>query len=87
MAGTAVRSFLDSILERGLESSVLKGGDLIVIVGKGLRSYDDPVLLPTLKKIFEEEYGIQAQVDPLNEGRLIVDAENLRVFVAGRSWR
>ena len=77
---------MDSLLDRGVESSVLKGSDLLVIVGKGLRSADDPVLLPTVQGLFHE-YGIQAKIEPTNAGRLLVDRRSLQGFVSGRSWR
>jgi hypothetical protein len=85
MACAAIRSLLDSLLKPGAELPA--EGDLVVIVGKGLRSVDVPVLLPTLQDLFRQEYGIEAKLDVENSGRLIVDRQQLCDFIAAdRNW-
>ena len=84
MASSAVRSFLDSLLKRGKELTI--EDDFVIIVGKGLRSAEDPILLPTLQELLKLEYGVTAEVEPENKGRLIIKAEALRALIAGRRW-
>ena len=85
MACAAVRSLLESMLSRGKEAVVDE--DLVIIVGKGLRSNDGVKLLPTIRSLLLDDYGILVEVDNENSGRLIVNANNLRNLIALRSWR
>ena len=84
LARSAVKSFLDSILKRGKEKAI--EDDFVIIVGKGLRSEEKPVLLPTLQELLLSEYGLAVDAEEENAGRLVIKAETLRSVVAGRSW-
>ena len=86
MTRAALRSTLDSYLEnrRGVESV---GDDLMVITGKGLNSIKDPILQETTLDVLTNEYGVQAQVDEFNAGRVIVRKELLGEFINAKSWR
>ena len=84
MACSAVRGFLDPLLKRG-EDSVIEE-DLIIIVGKGLRSAEEAILLPTLQELLRKEYGIYAEADAGNKGRIVIKSKELRELIAGRSW-
>jgi len=84
MACSAVRSHVDSLLLRGNDSIE---DDLIIIVGKGLRSSENGVkLLPAIQNLWREEYGVTVEVDKENRGRVVVGANGLRTLVAGRGW-
>jgi pentatricopeptide repeat domain-containing protein 1 len=94
MAKAAVRSYLDSLLASRNKNAIIDDHGWTIIVGKGLRSRDnEPVLLPTLRKLLEHEYDIDALKSKSSEngenniGRLIVDADTLRQFVAAKRWR
>lgn len=84
LASCAVKSFLDSMLKRGKEKAI--EDDFIIIVGKGLRSEEKPVLLPALQELLLSEYGLAIDAAEENAGRLVIKAETLRSVVAGRSW-
>jgi pentatricopeptide repeat domain-containing protein 1 len=93
MAKAAVRSYLDSLLA-SRNNAVVNDLGWTIIVGKGLRSRDnEPILLPTLRKLLEHEYGIDvsksksSEDGEINTGRLVVDGDTLRQFVASKSWR
>jgi hypothetical protein len=43
--------------------------------------------MPAVQKLLEREYDIQATVQANNAGRLVIDADALRAFVATKSWR
>lgn len=84
LACSAVRSYVDSLLRRGSDSIE---DNLIIIVGKGLRSDEDGVkLLPAIQSLWLEDYGVSVEADKENRGRVVVGAESLRTLVAGRSW-
>ena len=85
MASSAVRSHLDSLLERGNESIV--DDDLVIIVGKGLRSSDSVKLLPAIQSVLRDDYGITVEAESENRGRLRIEANILRGLIASRSWR
>ena len=87
MASSAVRSYLDSFLARGSKFPLSKLDDLVIIVGKGLRSFEEPVLLPTLRGVLSQEYGIDGKVDTENRGRIVIAAETLRALIVDRSWK
>jgi len=80
MAKAAIRSHLDSLLARTSEKR-LPDNDWTIIVGKGLRSEDAPVLKLAVQAVLKSEFGIQSEVLRENEGRLIVRKESLRKFV------
>jgi hypothetical protein len=84
MACSAVRSFFDALLARGVDSRV--DDALVIIVGKGLRSEKKAKLLPFLHALLSDDYGITAEVDPDNTGRLVVKAECLQAVVDSRNW-
>ena len=84
LASSAVRSYLDSLLVKGRHLTI--HDDLIIIVGKGLRSTEEPILLPTIQKLLISEYGLAVYSEKENAGRLIIKAAALRGVVAGRSW-
>ena len=79
MAKAAVRSHLESLLARKADRP---DSDWIIVVGRGLRSVEAPVLKSTVQSLLEAEYGIKSKVLRENEGRLIVQLEDLRAFVA-----
>jgi pentatricopeptide repeat domain-containing protein 1 len=84
MAKTAMRSVLESLLQGKPVHDVTT--ELVIIVGKGKGSEYDPVLLPAVQKLLDEDYEVPCSMDPLNAGRLIVTSEALQSFVARRSW-
>lgn len=84
MARAAVRSHFETML---MNARPIIVDDLIIIVGKGLRSTEEPVLMPAVQKLLEHEYGIQAKFQANNRGRLVVDVDTLRAFVTTKSWR
>jgi tetratricopeptide (TPR) repeat protein len=92
MAKAAARSYLDSLLA-SRSSPVIGDTGWMIIVGRGLRSRDnEPVLFPTLRRLLEEEYGIEVKKakpgdGEYNAGRIVVTADTLRQFVASKSWR
>jgi pentatricopeptide repeat domain-containing protein 1 len=84
MARAAVRSHFENML---MNARPIIADDLIIIVGKGLRSTEEPVLMPAVQKLLEHEYGIEAKLQANNRGRLVVEADALRAFVTTKSWR
>lgn len=96
MTRTAIRSVLASLLTDGNEHTTNSKSaavhnvktDLVIIVGKGNGSrYGEQVLLPTVKTILEDDYGILCYLDPANAGRLVVSSEILQSFVVDSTWR
>lgn len=85
MARAAIRSTFESFVNDSRPAHVK--GELVIIVGKGKGSTSDPVLMPTVKEILDEDYGVPCHVDPRNAGRLIVTAADLQKFVANSTWR
>lgn len=84
MACSAVRSHLDSLLVRGKES--IADDDLVIIVGKGLRSSDGVKLFPAIQRLLLEDYGISVDVDEENRGRVVITTRSLQSLIARRSW-
>jgi hypothetical protein len=81
MAKIAVRNVLDSLMSARPVHD--KNKDLIIIVGKGKGSEDGiRVLMPQVKKLLNDEYGMKSSVDDTNSGRLLVRSEDLIKFVA-----
>ena len=86
MTRAAIRSHMDSLMLLTDSHAPELAEDLTIIVGKGLRSEEDPVLKKTVLSLLETEYGITADIDSQNAGRLLVRSDKLRQFVASRSW-
>lgn len=85
MARAAIRSHVEELLSAGSDLSDFTR-DWIIIVGKGLRTQDFPVLKRAVCSLLQLEYGIIAITDERNDGRLIVSSETLRRFVAKMKW-
>ena len=85
MACSAVRSHLDGLLMNGKNSS--PEDDLVIIVGKGLRSSNEVKLLPSIQELLLQDYGVTGNVREENVGRIVIDAKDLQSLIAGRSWR
>lgn len=84
MAKIAVRSYLNSLLRSRKVPSIKS--DTVFIVGKGKGSEGEPVLLPVVTQLLSEE-GLDAKVDPNNNGRIRVPKEAIEGFVKSRRWR
>ncbi len=84
MAKAAVRSFMDGLTLRSESNRTV--GDLLIISGKGLHSERDPVLQNIVLSVLSDEYRVEANVDELNSGRIIVTGEHLRKFIAKNAW-
>ena len=84
MAYSAVRSYLDQLLIRGVQAKI--EDPFVMIVGKGLRSEEKAKLNPVLLDLLSNEFGIMANVDHNNPGRLVVKPEALQAFLARRCW-
>lgn len=85
MGNAAVRSVMESLLSSKPAHDVTR--DLVIIVGKGKGSEDEPVLLPTVRNLLRLEYEIKGNVDAANAGRFVVASEELQSFVERRQWR
>ena len=83
MAKTAIRSVMDNYQARSHDNITV---DLIIITGKGLRSVEAPILASAVAGVLQNEYHVVARQDEFNEGRLIVDVESLKNFVARGNW-
>lgn len=83
LARAAVRSYLENLLA-GRRRAVVD--DLVIVVGKGLRSSAAPVLGAAVSKILSEEYDIVASVVESNIGRLIVEKKDLQKLIDTRGW-
>jgi pentatricopeptide repeat domain-containing protein 1 len=79
MARAAIRGHVDSIV---LSKSWSADDDWVIVVGKGLRSEDEPVLLSAAMSLLRDEYGIEASVDPENAGRIVVPFAQLQKYVS-----
>jgi pentatricopeptide repeat protein len=74
MARTSIRSYLNALTDAG---DKLIHDDLTIIVGKGLHSVAEPILKNAVQELLLDEYGIAAETDDRNEGRLIVRSRAL----------
>jgi pentatricopeptide repeat domain-containing protein 1 len=83
MARAALRSHFIALLSGKVSTSE---EDLTIIVGKGLRSEGEPVLMPSVHKLLLEEYGIRATIDEKNIGRIVLSADALEEMVARNGW-
>ena len=61
--------------------------DWVIIVGKGIHSSNQPVLLPTVVQLVQHEIGLQCKIDGENRGRVVVSKAELQRFVNSKSWR
>jgi pentatricopeptide repeat protein len=77
MARAAVSTHADSLL-MNLDPI---DEDWIIVVGKGLRSEEEPVLQTTVMNLLRSEYGIESFLDPENSGRVVVAATELTKFL------
>ncbi|GKY92198.1 hypothetical protein MPSEU_000191000 [Mayamaea pseudoterrestris] len=85
MARTAIRSYLESLLAKG-SSNVIEE-DLVIVVGKGKHSSDEPVLASAACRLLKNEYKIAPAIDDSNPGRVIIRCDELNKFIARKSWR
>eukprot|EP00532_Pseudo-nitzschia_australis_P005643 CAMPEP_0168175196 /NCGR_PEP_ID=MMETSP0139_2-20121125/6976_1 /TAXON_ID=44445 /ORGANISM="Pseudo-nitzschia australis, Strain 10249 10 AB" /LENGTH=1193 /DNA_ID=CAMNT_0008093533 /DNA_START=314 /DNA_END=3892 /DNA_ORIENTATION=+ len=85
MARAAIRKTMDNWLDEKDETGVLTG-DFVIITGKGKHSVSHPVLQKAAKQVLQEEYGIKADVDKSNGGRLIISRQDLLDLYSGKSW-
>ena len=77
MARVAVRNHLEQLRRKSPNEEFQ---DLVIIVGKGLRSGDEPVLRDATEQVLRE-YGLTSEVDSSNCGRLVVKAESIKSMV------
>jgi pentatricopeptide repeat protein len=77
MARAAVSTHADSLL-MNLDPI---DEDWIIVVGKGLRSEEEPVLQATVVNLLRSEYGIESFLDQENSGRVVVAATELTKFL------
>ena len=63
------------------------GSDAVLIVGKGKRSEDKPVLLPAILQLLQDEYGIVAVLDEQNSGRVRIPKDSIRGLVGRKKWK
>ena len=82
LARAAVRSHMELLLSR--QRGVVD--DLVIVVGKGLRSSNGPVLGAAVMQWLSEEYGISASVVESNTGRLRITKQDLQMLVDKRGW-
>lgn len=81
LARAAVRSHLEKLLAYPHNLAE----DLVIVVGKGLRSADDPVLGSAIS-VLCEEYGVDPSYDGSNSGRLIIYRESLHDLIETSGW-
>jgi len=87
MAKAAIRSIMENLLSSMRPVHDISK-DLIIIVGKGKGSENNKVVLfPTVKRVLEEDYSIEAVIDPSNSGRLVLKSNTLQSVVNSRKWR
>ena len=84
MAKIAIRSYMDSLLSP--RRKVYGKGDAVFIVGKGKRSEERPVLMPTILRLFREEFRIDVTVDKNNTGRVRLSKESIERFIKQKKW-
>ena len=81
MAKIAVRSYMDKMIY----SQVKNYKDAVFIVGKGKRSKDKSVLIPVVLQLLRDEYGITAEIDDKNSGRIRVTKQTIEECIARRT--
>lgn len=86
MARAAIRTTMDNWLDEKDETGGLSG-DFVIITGKGKHSVSRPVLQKAAKQVLRGEYGIRADADNSNVGRIIIERQVLLDLYNGKSWR
>jgi pentatricopeptide repeat protein len=84
MAKAAIRKTMDTWLDEKDSTGGLNG-DFVIITGKGKHSTSHPVLQKATKKVLLE-YGIEADVDKSNRGRIVVCMRDLLDCFDNKSW-
>ena len=84
MAKIAVRSYMDSLLSP--RRKIFDYADAVFIVGKGKHSEERPVLMPTILRLFRDEFGIDATIDKKNTGRVRLAKESIERFIEKKKW-
>ena len=84
MAKAAIRKTMDSWLDEKDSTGGLSG-DFVIITGKGKHSLSNPVLQETTKNVLLE-YGIEADMDESNRGRIVVCYRDLLDCFEDKSW-
>jgi pentatricopeptide repeat domain-containing protein 1 len=82
------RAALRNLFDKWLDENDSTGGltrDLVIITGQGRNRPSQPVLQTTAKEVLLE-YGIEAQVDVTNKGRLVIGIEELLDCFGSKSW-
>ena len=85
MARIAMNSYLNSFLRSRKEPHIMS--DAVIIVGKGKGSEGEPVLMPTVMKLLEEEYSLAPEIDPKNGGRIRIPKKSIEDLVKTRRWK
>jgi pentatricopeptide repeat domain-containing protein 1 len=86
MSKAAIRHYLDSLIGKQQRRKEGMQG-LIIIVGKGLHSQDDPVLMPVVKRMLNHDLSIKCTVDERNSGRILISGLELDAYIAKNDWR
>ena len=84
MAKAAIRKTMDTWLDEKDSTGGLNG-DFVIITGKGKHSTSHPVLQKATKKVLLE-YGIEADVNKSNHGRIVVCMRDLLDCFDDKSW-
>ena len=89
MTRAALRSYMDGLLSNIMkDKNTSLNNDLIIITGKGLRSGDNvPVLMPVVRTLLFDEYGIETTVEKSNHGRIKISSQLLKDVVTKKNWR
>ena len=85
MAKAAIRKIMDSWLDEKDNTGGGLSGDLVIITGKGKHSVRLPVLQRVTKCVLLE-YGIKAEIDKSNHGRIVVTTADLMECFSDKSW-
>ncbi|KAL7526551.1 hypothetical protein ACHAXR_002503, partial [Thalassiosira sp. AJA248-18] len=85
LAKIAVRSYMGSLLSPRRRK--FSTADAVFIVGKGKRSEEMPVLIPTILQLFRDEFGIEATIDKKNKGRIRVAKESIENIIESKKWK
>ncbi len=84
MAKIAVRTVMDSLL---LKTAHDVDKDLVIVLGKGKGSVDGKTkLMPSIRKLLKEEYGLDPLVEKNNSGRIRLRMDKLKDFIETRRW-
>ncbi len=81
MSKIAVRHVIESLLMGKAVHDVAK--DLVIVVGKGKGSENGiRVLMPKVKSMLFEEYGLLCYIDENNNGRLYINSLDLQKLIS-----